>query len=260
MSEISNESTAAAQGAELDDFDVEGHGLKEIALGLSAATIVAGGAGATALAMDNPAPGTTRGVHELVRGASGDVRDRAQWATGMAERTNERATTYVADTLRGVQQLTDEVTTIVTTTTSPVLTEVDAKVADATLLAQQAAEDPIGTSDRKLDEAMTLYRDTRDQAVITAKDGVATLDKAAAEGVKTAEQTAKDGVKTAEQTANDGVKAAADAAAGATTLATSTLDSVQKTLDPKVQVETGEGGTTIHAGAAGTSVTVTHGG
>lgn len=246
MSEI--DSTAPAQGAELDDFDVEGHGLKEIALGLSAATIVAGGAGATALAMDNPVPGTTSGAHAVIAGASADVESRRVWAQGMTDRMTDRAVGYVTETLRDVQQASDELTTMVTTTTSPVLEDVDATAKDAADLAQEAADDPIGTTDRIVDEAIVAARDARDQAVLTAKDAVATADKTAAAAVKTAEQTAADALVTAQQKADE-----------ATTLAGSTVVTVQQTVDPKADVETGEGGTTVQVGAAGVTVTVSTG-
>jgi hypothetical protein len=91
MTDIANEQQLAAQGEELDDFDVEGHGLKEIALGLSAATIVAGGAGATALALDNPLPGTTSGARAAVSGLQADVEEQRAWAERVADRAGDLA-------------------------------------------------------------------------------------------------------------------------------------------------------------------------
>lgn len=72
MSEISNQNTTA-QDEELDDFDVEGLGLKDVAVaaaGLTAAGTIAGGAGAAAMAVDNPVPGTTAGADAVVTAPS----------------------------------------------------------------------------------------------------------------------------------------------------------------------------------------------
>lgn len=76
--------------AEIDELDVEGHGLREVAIGLSAATAIAGGAGAAALALDNPLPGTTSGARAAVAGAQQDVQEHADWAVRTAGRCRRR--------------------------------------------------------------------------------------------------------------------------------------------------------------------------
>lgn len=61
-----------------DEFDVEGHGFKEVAVGLTAAGVMASGAYA-AVNMANVAPGTTGGAGALVAGVQDDVADRTPW-------------------------------------------------------------------------------------------------------------------------------------------------------------------------------------
>lgn len=248
MTEIVNEEQLTTQGEELDDFDVEGHGLKEIALGLSAATIVAGGAGAAALAMDNPMPGTTSGARQTVAGAQQDVQDRTLWAERVAGDALTTADGTIERTLRSAERTVTFATTTVTTTTAPVLADVDAlvdgttevaqrAVADTVDLAEQTVADPIGTTDRAVDAAMVTARDT----MVTAR---ATRDAAMA----TAGQTADTAVKTATTTAKE-----------ATDLATTTVGNVQEVLDPEADVQMDDGGATVHVGVAGASVTVSTG-
>jgi hypothetical protein len=220
MSEIPNKSE---QPQELDDFDVEGHGLKEVALGLSAAGIVAGGAGAASLALDNPLPGTTAGVQAAVAGVHSDVDERLTWTQGAAAGAFATAGAAATD----VQQLADRTGTFAvstaTTTAQPVVDIATGAVTAATDLAGAAAADPIGTSDRLVDETLQTVRDTRGEAIATATDAVERVEQTASTAVTTVGQTA-------------------DAAVAA--------------VDPQVGVESEEGETTVSVSAAGKSVTV----
>lgn len=237
MSEITNEQQLTAQGEELDDFDVEGHGLKEIALGLSAATIVAGGAGATALAMDNPLPGTTSGARTTVTGVQDDVRDQRAWAERVATGALDRTGEQVGSTVREADRLTTWAGTTVTTTTTPVIEDANQAVAETTDLAEQAVADPVGSTDRAVDNAMKAARDTRDGAVVTAKDTATRTERTVATTVTTAGETAADAAE----------------------LATSTAGEVHETVDPQASVQMDEEGATVQAGAAGKTVTVSTG-
>lgn len=259
MSEISNEDQLTAQGEELDDFDVEGHGLKEIALGLSAASIVAGGVGATALALDNPIPGTTAGVQATVAGAQKDVQSQRDWAERLAGNTAERAGEAAEGALSDVNRLSAWADRTVTTTTTPVTQRVDATVAEATAMAEQTIEettqlahrvvdDPIGTTDRIVDRTITTVRETRDEAVTTAKDTVVVVEQTAATAVTTAQQTAGTAVTTAGQAAGEAAETALSAAGD-----------VQELVNPQASVHIDEEGATVQAGAAGVTVTISHG-
>ena len=247
MSEISNQ-PSAAQGEELDDFDVEGHGLKEVALGLSAATVMAGGVGAAAMALDNPLPGTTAGVQAVASGAYSDAEHRLTWAQGVTTGAVNQAGAAVDD----VQQLADETalyatTTAVeaadetvafaTTTVQPVKDQVDATAAEATALAQTIAGDPIGTTDRLVDKAVVTVRDARDSAIATVNTAPETVNSAASSVVTIVSQATGDVER----------------------LAHSTIEQAQATVDPQVEASTGSEGTTVTVGAAGTSVTVSAG-
>lgn len=86
--------------AEIDEFDVEGHGLREVAMGLSAATAIAGCAGAAALALDNPLPGTTSGARAAAAGVQQDVQRRGRplpsQPTGVPLRETARSTDFTS--------------------------------------------------------------------------------------------------------------------------------------------------------------------
>ena len=248
MSEIANEEQLATQGEELDDFDVEGHGLKEVALGLSAATIVAGGAGAAALAMDNPLPGTTSGAQRVVAGAQHDVENRRLWAERVGADALRTAGDTAGDVTRGADRTVTWAGSTATRTTAPVVAQVDAAaaaaldladrtVADATGLATETAADPIGTTDRIVDETMVVARDTRDGAAGTANQAVTTAEKAVGDTATTAGQAVGDAAE----------------------LATTTAGDVQAIADPRADVEMDDEKTTVQAGAAGTTVTVSTG-
>jgi hypothetical protein len=248
MSEISNGNTVSAQGEELDDFDVEGHGLKEIALGLSAASIVASGAGAAALAMDNPAPGTTSGAQTVVAGVQSDLDERRGWAVGVGD----RAVDFAGSTTQDVQRTTDRTVTVVTTTVTPVtdlanaaVSDVSAiagdAVADASDLANRTVANPIGTADRAVDSTMVVARETRDNALITATDAVSKADKAAADAVTLVGETADSGVRTARNTPRE-------------------AQQIVDQADPSADVQMKDGGVQAEAHVAGTSVSANSGG
>ena len=228
-------SSTNEQAQELDDLDVEGHGLKEVALGLSAATIVAGGAGAASLALDNPLPGTTSGISTAVAGVHGDIDDTLTRTQGVSSQTLVTAGAAVDD----VQRLADRTGSFAISTTTPVadraISVATGAVGDVTDLAGDVVSDPIGTTDRVVDAAITTARDTRDNAL------------------KTVSSTATTAVDTADRAA----ATATETAGEATSLATSTATQVHTTLDPSVGIQQNEaGGTSVSVEAAGTTVTV----
>ena len=231
-------SSTNEQAQELDDLDVEGHGLKEVALGLSAATIVAGGAGAASLALDNPLPGTTSGISTAVAGVHGDVDDTLTRTQGVASGAVTTAGTAIDD----VERLADRTGSFAISTTTPVadraISVATGAVGDVTDLAGDVVSDPIGTTDRAVDAALMTARDTRDDAVDTAGT------------------TASTAVRIADRTTTTATGTATDAAGDAASLATSTATEVHSTLDPSVGIQQDDGGTSVSVGAAGTTVTV----
>lgn len=229
MTDISNQGTDQPQ--EVDDFDVEGHILKEVAV---AATLLAGGAGATSLALDNPLPGTTSGAQSVVAGVHSDVDDRVTWAQGVAAGPLATAAGAVAD----AQAAVDDAASVAVTTATPVVGSVTDTVTRTTELAGEVVADPIGTSDRVVDESVQTVRETRDKALVTAKDAAGT----------------------AVTTATGAIGAAVDTAGGAvgttTTVATSTAQSAYDLVDPTVEIGNEEGKTSASVGAAGKTVRV----
>lgn len=248
MSEIGNEDQLTAQGQELDDFDVEGHGLKEVAIGLSAASVVATGIGATALALDNPIPGTTAGIQATVAGVQKDVDNQRAYAERLAGGVVEQAGETAGGALRDVDRLSAWADRTVATTTNPMTQRVDAELTAATELAQQtvadtselagrALQDPIGTTDRVLDTAVSAAREIRDDALNTTRDAVATAERTVDAGVTTAEQATADVAETALSTVGD----------------------VQELVDPRAGATMDEESVTVQVGAAGTTITVSTG-
>lgn len=156
MSNISDLTTTAPQGEELDDFAAENHGLKEIALGLSAASIVAGGAGAMSLTLDNPLPGATAGVQPAVSGAQAEAQRTADGVQGVTDRALDRAGSEVHD----LQSLADRSVTFVATTAVPVVDLAPVQAQEAVHLATQVAADPIGAGDGIVDGGLSAARDT----------------------------------------------------------------------------------------------------
>lgn len=229
MSEISNQTTGA-QGEELDDFDVEGHLIKEVAL---VAGILAGGAGA-ALAVDNPAPGTTNGVRAVVSGAYDDTKNRLTWSQEVTSTAVKAASTTLGDAHEFADRTGATVINAAGETLAPVVDDAGVAVGQATQLAGEAAEDPIGTTDREVDSAIKTVRDTRDDAIAAAKDAADTADRAAAAAITAAGETADDAV----------------------VIAQSTADGVYSTADPRAEGSVGPDGATVTVGAAGKSVTV----
>jgi hypothetical protein len=224
--------TSTAQPEELDDFDVEGHGLRELALGsLSAATIVAGTAG-VAMSMDNPLPGTTGGAQAAVAGVQADVDHRAAWAQGVTYDAVDRVDDTAVATLETAGELAAAVQADVRAATDPAIE-----------IAVQVAQDPIGTTDRTVDRAIHTTRDARDEALATADRTVADATRLAAATVTAAQETADDGVNTADATAAQALTAVGDA---------------YNRVDPKAEINTDDGiSAQIHV--AGKTVTVSAG-
>jgi len=221
MNEI-NEQTTDAQPEELDDFDVEGHGLREVALTLGAATVVA--SGASALALDNPAPNTTRGADAAIAGIQSDVTDRVAWADGVAGGVVRDAGTQIDGAARLAGTTADSAVTAV----RPIGDQATAVVTDATTLAGEVASDPVGSSDRLVDRAVSDVRETRDGAL-----------------------------RTADQEVSNATTLASGVVSGAVSDVDRTAADALRTLNPTAEVEQGDDGTTVKAGAAGKTVTVT---
>lgn len=179
--------------SEVDDLDVEGHGMKEVALGLSAATIVASGA-AAALAVDSPIGGTTSGARGVVaaadRAASGaqdDVQSALTFTTGTVDATAGRSIAAV-------------------TPVGNLAVDVAVDAVDATM---RVASDPIGSTDRLTDAAISDARNLRDAAVQATDDAAANATTSAH---RTAQETTTAAGSTAATLADSTTRTASDAA------------------------------------------------
>jgi len=229
MNEI-HEQTTDAQPEELDDFDVEGHGLREVALTLGAATVVASGASA-ALALDNPAPNTTRGADAAIAGIQRDVTDRATWADGVAGGVVRDAVTQIDGAARLAGTTADSAVTAL----RPIGDQATGVVTQATTLAGDVASDPVGSSDRLVDGAVSDVRATRDGAVSTVNQEVSNATTLAFGVVSDTDRAVSGTVSGVDRTAAEALR----------------------TVSPTAEVEHGDEGTTVKAGAAGKTATVT---
>lgn len=205
--------------SEVDDLDVEGHSMKDVALGLSAATIVASGA-ATTLGIDSPLGGTTSGARGIVAaadrtgsGAQDDVHSALTFTTNAAGAT---VATGIA-TVTPVGNLAVDV------------------ASDTVSSTMRIASNPVEETDRIADAAIADARNLRDAALQVSTD-------AAANATASAQQTAEQTRTAAESTA---VTVAQSITTTATTVATQPVGASASSND---------GSTTISATAAGITV------
>lgn len=212
MTEL-NDTTPAP---EVDDFDVEGHGLREVAIGVSAATLLATGSAATlAHADSDPFKRTLKAAGGLVTAVQQDVRqlsDDALATAGEAARTAgsevgkarvtasdaaRDAVVTVGQTGDAARQIADSAVTQVGDTTRPVLT------------------DPVRWSDGVVDRTVAETRATRDQAVRLTISTAETAQKTVAEVPETLETTATNAASTVAETADLSVEAQTEDGASA---------------------------------------------
>lgn len=239
------------RATEVDDLDVEGHGMREVAIGVSAAAIVASGAGA-AFAMDGASStkGTTQGIGGIVAaaesagaGISSDVAN----LTGAAAETG-------GNTAHKAIRATD-----------PITAQAQLMLADTHDVGQaavdrvnQVANDPVEETDVIVDQAMKDARDLRDATKKTAEaqlsEAQAKAHDAATQAVTAAQQTASQAVTTTGTTA----KTATDAANAAVAQAS---DTAKKALGEDAGVKVGHSGgtTTASVTAAGYTAEVSVG-
>ena len=232
---------------EVDDLDVEGHGMREVALGLGAATIVASGAGA-ALAM-NPTSGTsgtTTGVSGVVaaaQAAAGGVASDAMTLTGAASETAVDTAQHGITALDPIGQQAQLL-----------LADADATTQAATQRAEQIAADPFEEVDRLHDQVVKDVRALRDGALTTAGTTIVEAQAAAHSAVTTLGTTADQAVTTAGGAADEAVVLANDAATFATETAFGVIGE-----DIGVKADHSDGKTSASVTAAGHTVEVSAG-
>lgn len=223
-----------------DALDVEGHGFKEVAIGLTAAGVVVTGASA-AMAMSNPAPGTSNGVHAVVGGVQDDTTGRTDWIArttlAPSAQVNDKATDAIGAASVGTPQ---------TPTTSRRIGGVEPVVSEAT-------GDPMGWSDRQSDHWVSDARDVRDSTISGATQFAADTNTTARQTAASAGETLDATQATAGQTA-DGTKATAGQKVDSTrTTAGQTVDSTQGTVSqvsPKASADLKGRHATAQAGGA----------
>jgi hypothetical protein len=189
---------------EIDELDdVEGHGLKEVVVGLSAAAVLGGGVASAASAIppigdDMKTPGAAAAV---VQGAQDDVNTVTAPVVTQVDRTVASATGTTAKTIAGATTVAKGAVTTVDNLTADTVTQVGGTVRDV-------ASDPVGyatdatrpsvqkagsTADRVGDLAIDL-------TVTTIKDATATVDSTLDSAFSTASTTLRVVTATADST------------------------------------------------------------
>lgn len=236
---------------EVDDLDVEGHGMKEVALGLSAASLVTAGGGVALASGEAPAGGTgARGVaaQQLAEGARGDLRGDVATAKRVADRAVQRGTGVVTPIGTQAQGALAHVVTYAGSTAGTMSGAVSAT-------AHTVVSDPMGSTDAAVDRAMRDARVLRDSTIGTA-------GSAAAGGVKLVGATATGAQATAQAAAGQLAERAGEAAESTAERAAqatgSTMTTAKEVLaeDAGASVERSDGTTTATVTAGGHAIEV----
>lgn len=180
MSDNASTTDVTALGQPDDDFDVEAHGMREMAIGLSAATVVAGSAGAAAACMDfggEPEPQRL----PLAAPSAPSVNDhRLAQPADLVDRAVDRAGVSVVD----VQRAAGGSATLLVGVGKP---------------GSHQSSYAMGQVDRTTDEALRTARELRDSTLKTATD-------VAASTAATAQATAHDTADRAAEVAREAWK------------------------------------------------------
>lgn len=195
-----------------DIDDVEGHGLKEFAIGLGTVGIVASGA-STAIAMNAPSTDVRApAIEQTVDQASNEQRQRrdtakaaaAAWVAdpmGKGDATTDYAIT-TARTVRG-----DAVTTLTTTVTT-----VDEAAAAGLEAAHKAALDAAAAADAAAAGALETAGSTLRDAHGTVQDKVTAVREGTDAALSDTKSTADGAVVTLQRTAADALDTTGDLA------------------------------------------------
>ncbi len=238
-----------------DELDVEGHGLKEIAVGLSTAALLATGAAGAVQAGSGSGPvgGTVHAgpASISVQADPGQARDMTRGLSNQAQ---------TADLAVQSPELGQNGGTIGNTA--------GAAVDEATKATESLRADPMGSVDRTVDQTIDQARDARDSAIGTAQSTAASTQEAGAAAARQAQSDADRAATEAQQQAtaagNTATGAARDAAGQARTTMHATMQQAQSSADAAktlvVSLTKVEAGGSVDATSASGTVTVSAGG
>lgn len=196
-----------------DDLDVEGHGLKEIAAGLSTAAILASGAAGVMHATQGgsgggsvtagPASVSIQADPSSTRDVTAQAQDRAQSAASAAAQTGA---TVAGNAVDAVTNISDPLRT-----------------------------DPVGSTDRLVDQTIHQVRDARDatlnQAQAAAQGAQATAQATGHQAQHEADRTVAQGQQQAISARDAAVKAGSQAQDQVTTTLHATVQQAQATAE-----------------------------
>jgi hypothetical protein len=237
-----------SDAADVDDLDVDGHGLKEIAAGLSTVAVLATGAAGLAQMTTNTHsanPGGSAG------GISASVVTPAA-QTDLVNQVKDGVTQAAQGGSTATQSAATSVTGAATTTYGQAVDTVAPVVLD-----------PIGSTDRAVDQTLTQARTLRDGAITTATTTATTtaaaVSAASRDGQHQIDQQMAGGshqVAQSETEAKAAVTAAITAVHGVTQAASSAADQVRTTVVSLTHVT---GGGSVDATTASGTVTIQDG-
>jgi hypothetical protein len=197
---MSNDELIPTQSTDVDDIDdVEGHGLKEVVVGLSAAAVLGGGVASAASSIPPIGDGlkTPGAVMSVVQGAQDDVTKVTSPTLKGVERTADGATTTVDRTA-------DRATDAAVDTATDAVRTVDGIAADAITGLRPVLDDPdryaIDTARSVANPTMSTVNATAKTATDTATSTVRTADGLAADTLTAADATAKWGLRVIDAT------------------------------------------------------------
>lgn len=186
---------------EIDELDdVEGHGLKEVVVGLSAAAVLGGGVASAASSIPPIGDGlkTPGAAAAVVQGAQDDVGTITAPVVTQVDRTVASTTSTTAKTLAGA-----------TTVAKGAVTTIDNLAADTITqagdLVREVASDPVGYATDATRPTVQKVDSTADRTidltVSTVQDATATVDATLDSAFSTASTTLKVITATADSTA-----------------------------------------------------------